>query len=345
MKFRIYLVGTFVIAVFIISCVQSSARKIGVKQANINGISFVASPNKLLQENIIPLKNIHANHASIMPFGFIRNLNHPEVVFNTERQWFGETRVGAKQYINMLHQNNLHVMLKPQIWIWHGEYTGYLKMDTNEDWMTLEESYGDFILDFAKLAQETNVEVFCIGTELEQFIIHRPEFWNRLISEIKKIYKGKLTYAANWDEYKRVPFWKQLDYIGVDAYFPVSEVKTPTVKDSRIGWGSWKKEMEAISDSIDKEILFTEFGYRAINYAGKEPWESDHTIANINLEAQSNLTTALFEEIWNEDWFAGGYLWKWHINHKEVGGEKDNQFTPQNKPVEKIIRSYYFEKN
>jgi hypothetical protein len=232
-------------------------------------------------------------------------------------------------------------MIKPQIWIRRGEYTGYLKMNSEEDWKTLENSYRNFILDFAKLAQDTNVAVFCIGTELKQFIIHRPEYWNRLISEIRKVYDGKLTYAANWDEYKRVPFWKQLNYIGIDAYFPISEKETPSVKESRIGWNPWKKEMKAISDSINKKVLFTEFGYRSVNFAGKEPWESDHTITNINLEAQSNLTTALFEEFWKEDWFAGGYLWKWHINHKEVGGKEDNQFTPQNKPVEKNIRDYY----
>ncbi len=74
-------------------------------------------------------------------------------------------------------------MLKPQIWIWRGEYTGYLKMTSEEDWKILEDTYRKFILDFAEVAQESKVEIFCIGTELEQFIIHRPEYWSRLISE------------------------------------------------------------------------------------------------------------------------------------------------------------------
>jgi len=196
-------------------------------------------------------------------------------------------------------------------------------------------------LDFAEVAQETQTEIFCIGTELEQFIVHRPEYWNRLITEIKSIYKGKLTYAANWNEYKHVPFWKQLDYIGIDAYFPISEKETPTVEDAKNGWKRWKEEMISISTNTNKKIFFTEFGYRSMNHAGEAPWESDHTISNINLEAQSNLTSALFEEVWNEEWFAGGFLWKWFINHNEVGGVEDNQFTPQNKPVENIIREYF----
>ena len=333
MNFRAILGIFFFSTYFLNSC--------GQNESKINGVSFVASPKEVSQEHIEPITKLHANHAAIMPFGFIKNLKHPEIIYNTKRQWYGETKVGAKQYIENLHKNNIQVMLKPQIWIWRGEYTGYLKMTSEEDWKTLEDTYRDFILDFAEVAQESKVEIFCIGTELEQFIIHRPEYWNQLTSEIKSIYSGKLTYAANWDEYKRVPFWKQLDYIGIDAYFPISESKTPSIEDSRKGWQPWKKEMIEVSTKANKKILFTEFGYRSMNHSGKEPWESDYTITNINLEAQNNLTIALFEEFWSEEWFAGGYLWKWFINHNEVGGVEDNQFTPQNKPVENIISEYY----
>ena len=61
----------------------------------------------------------------------------------------------------------------------------------------------------------------------------------------------------------------------------------------------------------------------------------------VNLEAQSNTMQVLFEEFWNEDWFAGGFLWKWFHDNNGAGGEADNQFTPQNKPAEGIIKSQY----
>ena len=61
----------------------------------------------------------------------------------------------------------------------------------------------------------------------------------------------------------------------------------------------------------------------------------------VNLEAQVNATDALFDEFWNEDWFAGGFLWKWFHEHDEVGGVTDSQFTPQNKPVEETVRKFY----
>src|SRR5690606_37216542 len=161
----------------------------------INGVSFVASKDAILQENISPLKNIHADYAAIMPFGFIKSLEHPEIIYNQERQWFGETDEGAKQYIKMLHKNDIRVMMKPQIWVWNGEFTGLVKMASEADWLELENSYRNFITDFAKVAEAEKVEILCIGTELEKFIEHRPEYWRNLIAEIRKIYKGKLTYA------------------------------------------------------------------------------------------------------------------------------------------------------
>ena len=105
-------------------------------------------------------------------------------------------------------------MLKPQIWVSHGEFTGYIEMNNETDWSALEKSYSNFILDFAKHAETLKIEIFCIGTELEKFIENRPEYWKNLIKKIKNVYKGKLTYAANWDEFKRTPFWNEIDYKG-----------------------------------------------------------------------------------------------------------------------------------
>ncbi len=307
----------------------------------INGVSFVASRQELAQMHIQEVMNIHANHAAIMPFGFIRDPKSPEIIHNTERQWFGETKRGAKQYIEMLHASGIKVMIKPQIWISNGVFTGTLSMDSEEDWKALEVSYESFITTYAELAAETNTDVFCIGTELAEFAKNRPEFWKVLIKKIRAVYSGKLTYAANWDEYSRTTFWEDLDYIGIDAYFPLSDSKTPTVEELREGWQKWKLPIQELSKAKKKPVLFTEFGYRSMDYTAKKPWLVDRHDEIANFDAQVNATKALFEEFWNEDWFAGGYVWKWFIDHNESGGMNDNQFTPQNKPCQKVIAAYY----
>ncbi len=307
----------------------------------MNGVSFVATRDKAVQENVDLLKELHVSHAAVMPFGFIRQLDSPEIIFNTDRQWFGETRQGVMQYIELLHQNRIKVMVKPQIWIWKGEFTGNMKMANEEDWRVLEDSYEKFILTYASVAEENKAEIFCIGTELEQFVQHRPGYWKQLIEKIRNVYKGKLTYAANWDEYSRVPFWSSLDYIGVDAYFPLSDKKTPGTDELREGWQPWKKALQELSNLHKKQVIFTEFGYRSMDYTAHKPWLVDRTEEGVNLLAQVNAKTAIFEEFWREDWFAGGFIWKWFPNNETAGGSNDNRFTPQNKPAEEVIRSYY----
>lgn len=311
------------------------------KPEKINGVSFVASRDIIDSTHVNPVVSINANYAAIMPFGFIKNLEHPKLIHNTDRQWFGETRAGAKHYIEALRKAHIKILIKPQIWVWRGEFTGTIKMNSEDAWKELEVSYSKFILEYAHLAKEVNAEIFCIGTELENFVKHRPQFWFELINKIKSIYDGKLTYAANWDEFGRTPFWDELDYIGIDAYFPVSDLQTPTVEDCLEGWKKHKPIIAQLSKDLDRPILFTEFGYRSTDFAGKKPWDVDRKKTTVNLEAQANTTKALFETFWHEDWFAGGFVWKWFHNHDEAGGKNDARFTPQNKPAEAVLRSHY----
>ena len=325
----------------LIICLLLSLLSCQSQNKKINGLSFVAHQDAINNTHTDPVIKVNANYAAVMPFGFIKDLKHPDIRFNTERQWFGERKIGVKQYIKALKKRHIKIMMKPQIWVWRGEFTGYIEMENEDNWKILEDSYLKFILEYAELAQEMNVELLCIGTELEKFVEKRPAFWSQLILQIRDVFDGKLTYAANWDEFKRTPFWNDLDYIGVDAYFPISDEKTPSLVECKKGWQEHKNLMKSKSMEYNKPVLFTEFGYRSVDFSGKEPWKSDRSMSQVNLEAQVNTTQALFEEFWNEEWFAGGFVWKWFHNHEDSGGDNDSQFTPQNKPVEATIKMYF----
>ncbi|GAA3519636.1 hypothetical protein GCM10022393_37320 [Aquimarina addita] len=325
----------FLLLIGIIFCNCSGQR------SKINGVSFVASPQEINETHIAPVLNIHANWAAVMPFGFVKNLQEPLVTFNVDRQWWGERADGAKRTIELLNQKGIKVMLKPQIWVWKGEFTGNIDMKSEEDWKTFENSYQDFIMLYARLAEEMNVPLVCIGTELHTFVEKRPAFWNQLIMNIRSVYRGELTYAENWDRFAVVPFWNQLDYIGIDAYFPLSESKSPTITALRSGWQPHKSKIKALQASVQKPVLFTEYGYRSVDYTAKEPWDANRIAGNLNMEAQHRALSALYQEFWQESWFAGGFLWKWFHNHTEVGGVANNRFTVQNKPAEILIRSLY----
>ena len=127
----------------------------------------------------------------------------------------------------------------------------------------------------------------------------------------------------------------------MDAYFPLSESRTPEAMELEKGWQKWKAAMARLSEEKDRPVLFTEFGYRSMDYAARKPWESARNGQNVNLKAQENAIGALFEAFWGEEWFAGGFLWKWFIRHDRSGGSQDNRFTPQNKPAQAVIARYY----
>lgn len=330
MKFRLLLICFGLLQ---LSCTSQSQK--------MNGVSFVAAPQAIDQTNVDPVVALNANYAAIMPFGFMKKLSATEIIHNTDQQWFGETRKGAKQYAELLHKNNISVMIKPQIWVWNGEFTGLIKMESEAAWKAFEASYESFILEYATLAEEINAEVFCLGTELHKFVAARPAFWNRLITKVKEVYKGKLTYAENWDSYDKVPFWSSVDFIGIDAYFPLSEEKMPSLESLKKGWQLHKEKIRTLATKMNKKVLFTEYGYRSMDYTGKEPWDSNYKGKTLNLKAQEVALKAIYEEFWKEEWFAGGFIWKWYHNYEKSGGLKDDQFTPQNKPAEAVVRQYY----
>lgn len=316
---------------FQLSCTQN---------AKINGLSYVGSRNEISPSDINSLKNANANWAAVMPFGYMRNNTSPGLIYETTWQWWGESKEGVEKTTQYLHNNGIKVMIKPQIWVWKGTFTGTIKMNSEEDWKELEASYSKFIMEYARIAQKVKAEVLCIGTELHRFVANRPQYWNQLIADVRKVYKGKLTYAENWDTFAKVPFWNQLDFIGIDAYFPLSDVKTPSVAQLRAGWKKHRPIIQKVQATNKIPVLFTEYGYRSVDYTAKEPWNFTKN-AGVNMKAQNNALEALYAEFWNEPWFAGGFLWKWFVNHKKAGGLKDNRFTPQNKPAETLISEFY----
>lgn len=108
-------------------------------------------------------------------------------------------------------------------------------MKNEADWDEWFANYRGFILDYAVMAEEHQIPMLCVGTELEM-TSGREEDWRKVISEIRKVYSGKLIYAANFTEFEHVKFWDALDYIGIQAYFPLSTKTNPELSDLKSGW-------------------------------------------------------------------------------------------------------------
>lgn len=303
-------------------------------------MSLVAINRTIDSMHIAPLKSVGATYAACIPYAYMPSHTWPELVFNMDWQWQGERIEGVRNYIHELRSQGISVMIKPQIWIGHGTYTGTVMMTSEEDWLILEENYRKYIMTFAELAEEEKVESFCIGTELKHFVELRDTFWRSLIAEVRTIYSGELTYAANWDDYKNVLFWDDLDYIGVNAYFPIAKREMAKLDILIKGWEPHKLEMDAISEKFGKQILFTEYGYRSVRACAVKPWDYSEG-GKVNEKAQHLALKALYEVFWNEPNYAGGFLWKWYPEHDQAGGSHNDTFTIQNKKAQNTVSDAY----
>ena len=136
--------------------------------------------------------------------------------------------------INTAHSLGLSVMLKPHIDLsadpdhWRGEIGMYFD---ESQWDTWFSSYQSFINHYAQLAQDYGVEQFCLGTELT-WTQEREGQWRDTIAGVKSRYNGPMTYAANHGTEPDISWWDALDYIGVDAYYRLTDLNDPSFAES-----------------------------------------------------------------------------------------------------------------
>lgn len=309
----------------------------------IAGVNFVSAQKTAQVESGIPaLQRISSNYICLNPFGVMESNNDPRIFYNIPINWWGDRPENIAIVCKDARKYGVKVMLKPHFWVKGTGWAGQLEF-TEENWLKWEKNYTEFVLKMAKIAEDNNMESFCFGVELKSAVRNRPDFFVQLIPKIKAVYHGKLLYAANWDSYKRIPFWDQLDYIGIDAYFPLSDDITPNVAEIKVMWQEMKLEMEDFAFQHKKQIIFTEFGYRSIDRAVSKQWliEGIPQDQQMNMQAQVNGYQGFFEALWDEVWVAGGFLWKWYPEDQEYGGLKDSDYTPQHKPAEAVIQEWY----
>ena len=307
----------------------------------IGGLTLVAPPQPFAKNPMIDIQKVNADWIAVIPYGFTR-VGEPKVYFNMNRQWWGEKEEGIIESIKKAHESGIKVMLKPQIYV-PGDWTGTLDFEKEEDWKSWEKENRKYTLEMAKLAEAEKVDLFCFGTEFKNAINKRPEYWIGLIREVRTTYKGAVTYASNWDNYNHIPFWSELDYVGINAYFPLCTTKTPTSEELTKAWQPILRDMEDFQCEVEKPIIFTEFGYLSVDACASKTWELEakvHSI-EINEEAQANALDALFTTFWDKNWWAGGFLWKWFPDMQGHEGYPDKDYTPQGKKAETVVKYWY----
>jgi hypothetical protein len=244
---------------------------------------------------------------------------------------------------------SFRVMIKPHIWltdqtdgIWHSN----INMSSVPEWNEWFIQYSGHILAYAAMAEKHGFEQFCIGTELFTPLQSQPQQWLDLLANVRKIYSGKITYAANWsDDLSKNPLWSHLDYIGIQAYFPIAENENPSLSELESGWRNHLQLLNELSKKHNKRILFTEVGYKSTENAGVKPWEWD-TFSNrfykrISKKTQYLCYQALFNVVWDQPWFAGVHIWEWQ--NRGISDGNNNDFTLENKPALNAVAKGFHE--
>lgn len=301
------------------------------RRAASRGYGTLASGDSLSE-----LKNLGVNWVSLTPFGFQRTPADTEIRWGGSR--VGETDDRIRAVATQARDRSIRVMLKPHVWLRPPAWVGMVAPETEEDWAAWFGSYRDFILHYAALARDTGIDALCIGNELKG-TTHREREWRDLISEIRGVYGGVLTYGAHADEVWTLPFWDALDYIGVSAYFTLADKPSPTRSEMVAAWKPHLVRLERLSTRWDRPVLFTELGYRSVDFAAQYPWKYDGTTP-VNLRLQADAYRAFFEAVWPQPWFAGVHWWKW-LSSLDDGGAHDDDYTPRAKPAEEILRQFY----
>jgi len=212
-----------------------------------------------------------------------------------------------------------------------------LLMGNDADWGRWFEEYEDYILPYARDAQASGADMFCVGRELDSTVIRRESDWRRLIGLIRTEFEGPLVYSANFDSWEQIGFWDALDFIGVSAYFPLSGSTDPSLEELEAGWAQALEPLEAASKRWDRPVLLTEAGFPSIGSAARAPWREEKTPADVWLQARCYEAT--LRTLASRPWIEGSFFWLWERSSKPPF--RDPSHTIVDKPAMFTMARWY----
>ena len=203
------------------------------------------------------------------------------------------------RYLDKLKSRGYNIMFYPMFFInkydkpWRGRLSGSANEVSN--FFNKSDGYNNFILHYANLVKG-KVDAFLIGSELvsltkiknsEGEFVAVKELIN-LANKVKEILGNdvKISYAADWSEYHHDDngvhhlddLWASdsIDFIGVDAYFPLTNNAGSTYDVNEImkGWQSGEGYDYYYEDS-DKKVkkqLSPEYAWKNLRHW----WENKH---------------------------------------------------------------------
>ncbi|MBV9656994.1 MAG: hypothetical protein JO295_02680 [Verrucomicrobia bacterium] len=266
-----------------------------------------------LAQTFDELKVLGVNTVALDTFAQVREDGHIDFSDPREPERISRPLDGARE-------RGLAVMLIARLgfsgtrFSWRGE----ISFNTNEEWNRFFADYLRWIVATARLAQAHGAGLLCIGLEYTHAQVIE-ERWREIITAVRAVYGGKLTYGGSWDSYGQVGFYDALDYLGVLAYFPLTSKPDPSLKQIAQGWEKHLRNLRALSQKLhDKPVLFVQIGYNESARAASDPWSAPRGGPHA-AEIQSRCVDAALHVMQREaargGWLAGLFWWQWPLTN------------------------------
>lgn len=214
-----------------------------------------------------------------------------------------------------------------------------------QNWELWWKNYGAFNAGLAALAQEEGVEWFSLGTEMES--THRfPDRWRALAREVRRVFRGKLTYSVNFDAHDSFEFGDCLDVIGMNTYDPIAKFdEYPSDDQIRDAWWWIVYKARTLQARFGKPVMVTEVGYPSVAHAHVGPWDF-RTDKPADPDLQEQLVHGALKVLrnWSDGEAVFYYLYGENLKKGLLpGGLEDRTYAPWGKPVEKTLLWYFHE--
>lgn len=250
----------------------------------------------------------------------------------------------VERAIRQAHARGLKVMLVPHLWVESGEWRAKIDPKTDAGWDAWAKSYGAYVKRWARVAEETHAEIFSAGVELRSWVTTpRAPSFVALIREIRAIYKGLVTYSANWDDLEDTVILGELDVLGVNAFFPLADKDGAPFEKLLEGGKRVREKVASLAATWQKPVLFTEIGYTTRPDPAIRPWEwpDDMKKPKVDEVAQAEAYRALIAPLLDEPRFMGFFVWRVYADPDDVSQEAAWGFSPRGKLAELVMRDAF----
>lgn len=293
---------------------------------------FALEDNYPYKQAIDEIRDLRAGSISFFVTNYMEDIRSNYIYINRRAVEVNQ----LSEMVDYAHRRGLTVFLFPTLHIQHlgdKEWRGVMEP---KDWEVWWANYSRLIRMYTDFAREHDVEMLSVGSELcstEWDYKH----WSSIIRYARSHYSGVLTYSANWDHYHDIRFMKDLDYMGINAYFGLTQKTNPKLDELLKSWEPARKRIQEAYDEYKKPLIFTEIGYPSVDGANWKPWNYFSTLP-LDLDEQAMCYEA-FVRTWNHppSYLHGVYFYNWW----GPGGPQDRDYTPRDKPAARILARWY----